>query len=143
MDDLRKALAIVLDQTVIRIELENRRFGVRIAVIPDRSLIRQASFVLAVNANMPPERIQAQFPAQVKIGPVEKIRDLINLQLPGVTLRPLPVAPRELPFHAGFSYFEMDSRHELWRELDTSAAMALHVAGEFPGLALECWAIRK
>jgi len=143
MNDLRKALAIVLDQKVVRIELETRKFGIRIAVIPDRTLISQASFVLAMNADMPPEKVQAQFPAQTKIGPVEKIRDLINLQLPGVALRPLPVAPRELPFHAGFSYFEIDTRHELWKEMEKSAAMAMHIAGEFPGLALECWAIRK
>ncbi|MDR2208884.1 MAG: type VI secretion system baseplate subunit TssK [Azoarcus sp.] len=143
MNDLRKALAIVLDQTVIRIELETRKFGIRIAVIPDRTLLKQASFVLAMNANMPPEKIQAQFPAQTKIGPVEKIRDLINLHLPGVSLRPLPVAPRELPFHTGFSYFEIDTRHELWQDMEKSAAMALHIAGDFPGLALECWAIRK
>jgi type VI secretion system protein ImpJ len=143
MNDLRKALAIVLDQKVVRIELETRKFGIRIAVIPDRSLITQASFVLAMNANMPTEKIHAQFPAQTKIGPVEKIRDLINLQRPGVALRPLPAVPRELPFHAGFSYFEIDTRHDLWKELEKSAAMAMHIAGEFPGLELECWAIRK
>ena len=143
MVDLRKALAIVLDQTVIPIALEARQFGIKIAMIPDRSLLNQASFVLAMNANMSPEKIQTQFPAQTKIGPVEKIRDLINLQLPGVTLRPLPVAPRELPYHAGFSYFEIDTRHDLWQEMEKSKAMALHIAGEFPGLALECWAIRK
>ena len=143
MNDLRKALAIVLDQTVIRIELETRKFGIRIAVIPDRSLITQASFVLATSSSLSPEKIQAQFPAQTKIGPVEKIRDLINLQLPGVALRSLPVAPRELPFHAGFHYFEIDTRHEMWKEMEKSAAMALHIAGDFPGLALECWAIRK
>lgn len=143
IDSLRKALAIVLDQTVIRIELESRKFGIRIAVVPDRSLFSQASFVLAVSANLPPEKIQAQFPAQAKIGPVEKIRDLINLQLPGVGLRPLPVVPKELPFHAGFNYFEIDARHELWLGMEKSAALALHVAGEFPELAIECWAIRK
>jgi len=143
MDDLRKALAIVLDHKVVRIELENRKFGVKIAVIPDRTLITQASFVLAMNADIPPEKAQTQFPAQTKIGPVEKIRDLINLHLPGVALRPLPVAPRELPFHTGYSYFEIDTKHELWKDMDKSAAMAMHIAGEFPGLALECWAIRK
>jgi type VI secretion system protein ImpJ len=143
MNDLRKALAIVLDQTVIRIELVTKQNGIRVAMIPDRSLLSQASFVLAMNANMPPEKILAQFPTQAKIGPVEKIRDLINLQLPGVPLRALPVAPRELPFHTGFSYFEIDTRHSLWHDLKTSAAMVLHIAGEFPGLALECWAIRK
>jgi type VI secretion system protein ImpJ len=143
MKDLRKALAIVLDQKVVRIDMESRKSGYWIAVIPDRTLITQASFVMAMNAEMPPEKAQTQFPAQTKIGPVEKIRDLVNLHLPGVALRPLPVAPRELPYHAGFNYFEIDTRHELWKGMDKSAAMAMHISGEFPGLALECWAIRK
>jgi type VI secretion system protein ImpJ len=143
LDELRKALALVLDQSVMRIELKEHRYGIRLAIVPDRALFKQASFVLAVHADMPTEQMQAQFPTQVKIGPVEKIRDLVNLQLPGIALRLLPVAPRELPYHAGYSYFELDARHELWKELDKSAGAALHVAGDFPGLSLECWAIRK
>jgi type VI secretion system protein ImpJ len=58
-------------------------------------------------------------------------------------LKPLPVAPRELPYHAGYQYFELDSHHELWRGLDSSAGVAIHIAGEFPQLELECWAIRR
>ena len=80
---------------------------------------------------------------QDKIGSVEKIRDLVNLQLPGIALRPLPVAPRQLPFHAGFTYFELDRGSEYWAQLATSAGFAMHVAGEFPGLQMEFWAIRK
>ncbi|MDR1462980.1 MAG: type VI secretion system baseplate subunit TssK [Azoarcus sp.] len=143
LDELRQALALVLDQSVIRIELKEHRYGIRLALVPDRALFKQASFVLAVHADMPTEQMQAQFPTQVKIGPVEKIRDLVNLQLPGIALRLLPVAPRELPYHAGYSYFELDARHELWKDLDKSAGAALHVAGDFPGLSLECWAIRR
>jgi type VI secretion system protein ImpJ len=141
--DLRRTLALVLDQRVVRIELVEHKFGVRLAVVPDRSLFSQASFVLAAHADLPPEQMQAQFPTQVKIGAVEKIRDLFNLQLPGIALRPLPVVPRELPFHTGYNYFELDTQHELWKDLERSAGMALHIAGSFPGLALECWAIRK
>ncbi|MDR1063934.1 MAG: type VI secretion system baseplate subunit TssK [Azoarcus sp.] len=143
LEDLRQALALVLDQTVIRIELKEHKYGIRLALVSDRALFKQASFVLAVHADLPTEQMQAQFPAQVKIGPVEKIRDLVNLQLPGVALRLLPVAPRELPYHAGYSYFELDVRHDLWKEMEKSAGAALHVAGDFPGLSLECWAIRK
>jgi type VI secretion system protein ImpJ len=141
--ELRKGLALVLDQTVIRIELEEFKYGIRLARVPDRALFKQASFVLAVHANLPAEQVQTQFPAHVKIGPVEKIRDLVNLQLPGVALRLLPVAPRELPYHAGYSYFELDVQHDLWQEMEKSAGAALHVAGDFPGLSFECWAIRK
>lgn len=141
--DLRQALSMVLEQTAIRIELQERKYGVRLALVPDRTLFKQASFVLAAHANLPADQMQAQFPAQVKIGPVEKIRDLVNLHLPGVVLRPLPVAPRELPYHAGYNYFELDTQHELWKELEQSAGVALHIAGDFPNLGLECWAIRK
>ena len=142
MKDLRNRLTLVLKQTILRIELQNRRYGVKAAVVPDSALFREASFVLAVHSSMPAEQILARIPAQTKIGPVEKIRDLINLHLPGVVLRPLPAAPRELPYHAGYSYFEIDTQHELWKELEKSAGVALHVAGEFPDLELECWAIR-
>ena len=76
--------------------------------------------MLAVNAQMPSEALRTRFPTQVKIGPVERIRDLVNLQLPGVALRPLPVAPRQIPFHAGFNYFELETRgSELWHQLET------------------------
>jgi type VI secretion system protein ImpJ len=54
----------------------------------------------------------------------------------------MPVAPRQIPFHAGFVYFELDQTHELWAQLQTSGGVALFVGGEFPALALEFWAIR-
>jgi type VI secretion system protein ImpJ len=74
---------------------------------------------------------------------VEKIRDLVNLQLPGIGLRPLPVAPRQLPFLAGYTYFELDRGSEYWQQLINSAGFAMHVAGNFPGLQMRFWAIRK
>ena len=57
--------------------------------------------------------------------------------------RRVPVAPRQIPFHAGFAYFELDQTSDLWEQLKTSGGLALHVAGEFPGLAMEFWAIRS
>lgn len=143
MQDLRQSLSMVLEQTAIPIDLQDRKFGIRVAIIADVELQRSASFVLAVNAQMPGEALRARFPTQVKIGPAERIRDLVNLQLPGVTLRALPVAPRQIPYHAGFTYFELETRgNELWKQLETSGGLAMHIAGDFPGLALEFWAIR-
>ena len=143
IDDLRKSLSMVMDSHAVPIPLEERQFGIRVAVIPDPELLKSASFVLAVNAQMPAEAIRIGFPAQVKMGSIEKIRDLVNLQLPGIGLRPLPVAPRQLPFHAGFTYFELDRNSEQWKPLATSAGFAMHVSGEFPGLQMQFWAIRK
>jgi len=143
MADLRQSLSMVLEQTAIPIDLQDRKFGIRVAIIADVELQRSANFVLAVNAQMPGDALRARFPTQVKIGPAERIRDLVNLQLPGVTLRALPVAPRQIPYHAGFTYFELETRgNELWKQLETSGGLAMHIAGDFPGLALEFWAIR-
>jgi type VI secretion system protein ImpJ len=143
MEDLRRSLSMVLEQSAIRIELHDRKHGVRVAVITDVELQRNATFVLAVTSSMPGEALRTRFPTQVKVGPVERIRDLVNLQLPGVTLRALPVAPRQIPFHSGANYFELETRNsDLWRQLEKSGGMAMHIAGDFPSLELAFWAIR-
>ena len=141
--DLRQSLSMVLEQTAIPIELQERKHGIRVAIVADVELLRTAVFILAVNAQMPGEALRMRFPTQVKIGPAERIRDLVNFQLQGVALRALPVAPRQIPFHAGFTYFELETRgNELWKQLETSGGLAMHIAGDFPGLAIEFWAIR-
>lgn len=142
MDELRRALSVVLEQRAVPIPLHDRGQGLRVGQINDRSLLREAAFVLAVHADLPAEALRAHFPTQAKIGPVDRIRDLVHLQLPGVSVRALPVVPRQIPYRAGHVYFELDTSAELWRQLDANGALALHVAGDFPGLGLEFWAIR-
>ncbi|MDP9901029.1 type VI secretion system protein ImpJ [Variovorax ginsengisoli] len=143
MDDLRQSLSMVMEQTAIPIELQDRKYGIQVAIVPDVELQRTAQFVLAVAAQMPGDALRARFPTQVKIGTVERIRDLVNLQLPGVTLRPLPVAPRQIPYHAGYNYFELETRgSDMWKQLENSGGLAMHIAGDFPGLELEFWAVR-
>jgi type VI secretion system protein ImpJ len=141
--ELRRMLTAVLEQNALQIELVDRTHGVRTAVVNDLELVRTGSFVLAVNAQVPGEQLRQRFPAQTKIGPVDKIRDLVNLQLPGIGLRSLPVAPRQLPFHAGYFYFELDRSGELWKAITVNGHVAMHIAGDFPGLELELWAIRS
>ncbi|GAB3772210.1 type VI secretion system baseplate subunit TssK [Ramlibacter monticola] len=141
--DLRRMLSTVLERNAVQIDLAERNHGVRMAVFPDPELARSALFVLAANAQMPAEQLRTRFPAQSKLGPPERLRDLVNLALPGLALRSLPTAPRQLPFHAGFHYFEIDRGGELWKQIERGGSLAMHVAGDFPGLDLELWAIRQ
>jgi len=140
--DIRRSLSMVLERNAIPIDLELRAYGLRVASIPDTDLRRTARFVLAAKAQLPAERLQASLPTLMKIGPGERIRDLVNLNLPGILLRSLPVAPRQIPYHAGFLYFELDRTGDLWKQTEQSGLLALHIAGEFPGLELEFWAVR-
>jgi type VI secretion system protein ImpJ len=94
--DLRRALSTVLEQTAIAIPLRDARHGVRVGAISDRTILRAAGFVLTVQCDMPAETLRRAFPTQVKIGAVEHIRELVNVALPGIAVRALPVAPRQL-----------------------------------------------
>ena len=141
-DALRQSLSMVLEQTAISIKLQERKFGIRVGTISDHSLLDQASFVLAISADMPTEELRKRLPSQLKIGSVEQIRQLVNVQLPGIPVRPLPVAPRQIPYHTGFVYFELDRSCELWKQLKSSGGFAFHLGGEFPGIQIEFWAIR-
>jgi type VI secretion system protein ImpJ len=140
---LRSSLSAVLPQTAIAIPIQPREHGLSVATVADRTLFGSAVFVLAVRADTPAEELRQTFPRQLKIGPVEKIIDLVNFALPGIELRPIPVAPRQIPYHAGFVYFELDQASELWGQLKKSGGIGLHVGGEYPGLKLEFWAIRS
>lgn len=139
---LKQALSIVLEQKAILIPFEITDDSTRVAITPDRSLLNNCQFVLAVNANMPPDTLKQKLPATIKIGTVEKIKDLVAFHLPGIKVQALTTAPRELPYYAGFSYFEVDKTSELWGDLHQSSGIALHLAGDFPELQIEFWAIK-
>lgn len=142
MRALREALSMVIDTKAQPIPLKDVGHGVHVGMLADRTLLDGASFVLAVRAEVPGEHLRGRFPQQSKVGSVEHIRDLVNLQLPGIALLPMPVAPRQLPYHAGSTYFELDRGSEHWKQLRNSGGFAFHIAGQFPGLDLQFWAIR-
>jgi type VI secretion system protein ImpJ len=139
----RECLSTVLSQGAIPIPISQKKFGISVGMITDRTLLDTAAFVLAARADMPTEEFRRRLPQQLKIGPVEKIRDLVMLSLPGIPIEAMAVAPRQIPYHAGFTYFELDRAAELWPALKTSGGIAMHQSGDFAGLALELWAIRS
>ena len=140
--ELRKALSWEPSYRAIPIPLEEHPHQIRTAIITDRQLLNTADFILAVSAEIPTDRLRSHFPRQTTIATVEKLRDLVMSQVPGIKLNALPVAPRQIPFHKGMTYFELDKNHSLWKELETSGTIAMHFSGDYPGLELEFWAIR-
>ena len=140
--ELRRALSTVLEQNAVALELEERAHRVWVARIPSPELIRSAGFVLSVHADLPAETVRTRYPAQVKIGPAERLAELVHSAFSGHRHAQLPVAPRQIPYHAGYHYFELDASGELWKQLEKSGGLALHVAGDLPGLTMEFWAIR-
>jgi type VI secretion system protein ImpJ len=112
-------------------------------VIADKTLFSSASFILAVTSDLSTEELRKYFQAQVKIGAIEQIKELVNVQLPGIQLNNLAVAPREIPYQRNYIYYELIQNGEYWTALSESGGIALHVGTKFPNLKIELWAIRS
>jgi type VI secretion system protein ImpJ len=148
LEEVRVGLTAILEASALAIALEDVSQGYFVGRVQDVELLRNAVFVLAVNAQLPPEMLRARFPREAQIGSRERIRALVESQLPGIPLRPLPVAPRQIPYHAGYTYFELDKTRrpsdpvDYWKDLEASRMLVMHVAGDFPELKAQLWAIR-
>ncbi len=142
IEDTRYLLNNVLIRSAESIPLEIRPHGMRVGSIDPSVIQAFGSMVVAVSAHMPPDRIASLFPAQAKIGPPEKLAEVVRLHLPGIPMSVLPVPPRQIPFNAGYVYFQLEPRGTLWDHMRTHGGIALHVAAEFPGLKIDLWGIR-
>ncbi|NKD26856.1 type VI secretion system baseplate subunit TssK [Citrobacter freundii] len=141
LPEVKRALHTVLSPRAVNLPL-HLRDGIWQADIHDSALLQSATFVLAVAAKMETQQLQRQFIQQSKISSPEKIRNMVSVQIPGIPLHTLMVAPRQLPYHAGFSYFELDKSGPAWADVAATGAVALHVSGSFPDLNMQLWAIR-
>ncbi|RUP89485.1 type VI secretion system baseplate subunit TssK, partial [Corynebacterium propinquum] len=122
---------------------QQRQYGVLVCPVSDLKLLGTATFILAATAQCDSEELRNRLPAHLKVGPVERIRELVNLHLAGIKVKPLPVAPRQIPFHAGKTYFMLDMNAHDIAQLEQSGGFAFHVGVDFAGIELNFWAIRN
>ncbi|WJV25562.1 MULTISPECIES: type VI secretion system baseplate subunit TssK [Pseudomonas] len=141
---LRRYLGTILQPRAVPLPIEKQQYGMLTAAVPDAALLTDADFILAVSAQMPVEKLRQQFLQQVKVASMEGLNELVSRQLPGIPLSILPVAPRHLPYHAGFSYFEVDRSHPMWQQMmRNTKGFGFHIAGDYPDLKMQFWAIRR
>jgi type VI secretion system protein ImpJ len=143
IEALRHSLSIVVGPGVSEIPLQEMRYGIRRGMLTDRTVLQGAAFYLVVRAAVQGEAVRRLFPAQVKIGAIEQIRELVNAAVSGIAIRPLPVAPRQLPFLPDANYFELDRGSPHWAQMQNSAAFGIHVSSEFPNLQMQLWSVRS
>ena len=141
--DVQALLNDVLVRSAQNIALHDRANGVRVASMDPSELQGFSSLVFAVAAHVPPDQLASQFPERCKVGPSDRLPELIRSHLPGIALQPLPVPPRQIPFNAGFVYFQIDQRGPLWEHLLKHGGLALHMGSEFPGMRMELWGVRE
>lgn len=139
--ELRRALNTVLMPRAQNLPLVFSD-GFYVATVNDPALLQSGRFILAVRSRMQHSQLIHQFTQQSKIAATNKIREMVSVQVPGVPLTPLAAAPRQLPYHEGFVYFELDKGAATWQDVAKAGALALHISGAFPELSVQLWAIR-
>lgn len=142
LERLRALLHAAVRRGAEAIELQSQSHGLRVASVAPSLLREFSALVLAAGADLPADALAQQFVSQAKVGPADRLAELVRLHLPGIGLRALPVAPRQLPFHAGQVYFQLETDSALWQHMLGHGGIAVHMAVEFPGLVLQLWGVR-
>lgn len=142
VDDAQQLLSEVLVRSAQQIQLDEGGHGMYLSVIDTTTLTSFSSLVIAAAAQMPMDVLQTRFIAQSKIAPSGILNDIVRSHLPGIAIQAMPVPPRQIPFNAGYIYFEILRNGPLWEAVRKNGNLAMHLAGEFPGLELQLWGIR-
>ncbi len=142
-DLLQSMLSGVFARSAEQLELTEASPGAYVSTIRDHNLYKTGYFYLAVTAASPVEEIRGLFPSIAKIGPIQKMRQIVDSALPGVPLRHTPTPPPQIRVLPGYVYFELDRGVPDWREFATAPALGLHVAGNWPELQMELWCVKR
>ncbi len=140
--ELREMLHRTVRRSAELIELQQQSHGLRVASIAPSALEDFSVLVLAAGADLAPEVFAQQFVSQAKVGPSDRLAELVRLHLPGIGLRLLPVPPRQIPFDAAQMHFQLETEGPLWQHLKEHGGIGIHMAVEFPGLRLQLWGVR-
>lgn len=138
---VRNALARVIETPLVPLRFQDRGDGVHLCMV-DRQW-KLEKLVFAFHAAMPAEQLRNLLPQQIKLGPVEQIQRLVDLQLPGARLVAQPHPPRMVPYYAQSVYFEVESVDPYWNQIGAGSALAMRIVGDFPGLRFEAWGLRQ
>ncbi len=142
---ITRTLGRASEHKAVEVPLEQQFGGFHVAVFTDRSLIDAGAFVLVVR---PGGRMaggvsheSVRIDDRLKIGTVDRLREIVKLQLPGIPCRPLPVIPKGVPYFPDATYLEIDQGVPAWREVRDSASLAAYFVGRGEGYRLQLWVL--
>jgi type VI secretion system protein ImpJ len=142
-DSIRQSLNWIPDSVTESINVKHVKAGIYTATVADKHLFDSARFILAVKARVTPDELQKRFPRQTTISSKNQLRALVEAQARGIELAPLITVPNAIPMYENNVYFELRPEEQLWREIATSGDIAMHIAGNYPDLAMQLWTIQR
>jgi type VI secretion system protein ImpJ len=94
-------------------------------------------FYLAVSAQASEVEIITTVQRKAKLAPMGRLDGMVNAALAGIALVPESHAPQTIPAKAGYKYFRLQQQGELWDQVRTSKALAIHMPSDLPSTKLE------
>ncbi len=141
---LRKQLSSVMKADVVSIPLSHRKHGIYTASF-SKGLLENSHLILSVKDSRPASKLRSQLLHEITIAPVEQIAQLVNTGQPGVTMVPLPVAPKQIPYQSDCLYFKLalDRASQWFAPVNESRGLALHVSADSQDVDMQLWAISR
>ena len=142
--ELKTLLNYVLEEKSLLLPIAKHKFGVSIAMLKDKSILQNSTFVLAVSSNVDAEKLTKLLLGNLKIGSANEISKLVNHHLPGFKLVPLNAAPPEIPHRINQNYYRITLESKDREKLVQSTGMAFHYP-ETNNLTIDfiLWAIKN
>ena len=143
-DKLRALLGTIIPTKCTNIPLEIKRDNMFVAEIKDdRVLQPEGAIYVAIQADVPAEKVVREAPLKFKISSQDRVDQLITAALRGISVRHIPAPPPEIPVQPGRNYFQIDKAGDHWDAVRNSRSMALYLPPEFAGLKLELMAVKE
>lgn len=101
----------------------------------DFNLIGQ--FYLGVSAQASEVDIITTVQRKAKLAPMGRLEAMVNAALAGIALVPEAHAPQTIPAKAGYKYFRLQQQGDLWEQVKTVKALAIHMPSDLPSTKLE------
>lgn len=140
--DIQTALNYMFEEAATRIPLNQEQYGLLVAQIDKSVFQTYKRFIVAITGNLEQARLTEQVPKHLKIGSGHRIRDMVNLHIPGVKLHLVAQAPREIPFQSDRLYFELETSSPRWQEIVATGSLVMHLGCDISGFQANLWAIK-
>ena len=137
-------LGTIIPTKCTNIELQQTRDNMFVAKIQDdRVLQPEGAIYVAIQADVPAEKVVREAPLKFKISSQDRVDQLITAALRGISVRHIPAPPPEIPVQPGRNYFQIDKAGDHWEAIRSSRSMAFYLPPEFQGLKLELMAVKE
>ncbi len=137
---IRDLIDTVISARYVAIALSEIKAGTYAGRL-DSDKLANASFYLAVSADMPPAELVSAVPVRVKVGAPEDVDKLLLSAMPGVKLMAAPQVPAAIPVRAGHYYFSLEPHGTIYDRMIQAQSLAIYVPAGFKDLKLELMAV--